>query len=57
MLTILSLMFAGFQQGTKVERADARVNFRHTGTARTRPYGMNVPFMQLERHDWDIHIV
>jgi hypothetical protein len=56
-LIILSPMFSGFQQGTKVERADARANFRHTDTTRTRPYGVNVPFMQRERHGWDIHIV
>ena len=56
-LIILSPMFGGFQKGTNVERADAKANFRHTGTARTRPYGVNVPFTQLERHGWDIHIV
>src|SRR5690242_12056405 len=31
--------------------------FRHSGTTRTRTYGMNVPFMQLERHGWNIHAV
>ena len=32
-------------------------NFRHSGTARTRSYGVNAPFMQLQRHGWDIHAV
>jgi hypothetical protein len=29
----------------------------HAGTARTKTYDVNVPFMQLERHGWDIHAV
>jgi hypothetical protein len=29
----------------------------HSGTARTRSFDVNVAFMQLERHGWDIHIV
>jgi hypothetical protein len=27
------------------------------GIARTTAYDVNVPFMQLERHGWDIHAV
>ena len=27
------------------------------GIVRTKTYGVNVPFMQLERHGWDIHAV
>jgi hypothetical protein len=37
--------------------AAATTVFRHSGTARTRSYGVDVPFMQLQRHGWDIHIV
>jgi hypothetical protein len=32
-------------------------NFRHFSTTRTRSYDVDVPFMQLERHGWDIHAV
>jgi hypothetical protein len=27
------------------------------GIIRTAAYDVNVPFMQLQRHDWDIHVV
>ena len=27
------------------------------GIIRTKTYDVNVPFMQLERHGWDIHAV
>jgi hypothetical protein len=37
--------------------AAATTVFRHSGTARTSSYDVNVPFMQLQRHGWDIHIV
>jgi hypothetical protein len=36
---------------------NARVNFGHSGTGRTKTYDVNVPFMQLERHGWGIHAV
>src|SRR6478672_7116408 len=39
------------------QHTDAGANFRHSGTVRTKSYGLNVPFMQLERHGWDIHAV
>ena len=39
------------------QHANARANFRHPGTARTRSYGVDVPATQLERHGWDIHAV
>jgi len=29
----------------------------NSGTGHIKTYGMNVPFMQPQRHDWDIHIV
>jgi hypothetical protein len=29
----------------------------NSGTGRIKTYGVDVPFMQLQRHDWDIHIV
>jgi hypothetical protein len=32
-------------------------DFSHAGTARTRSFDVNVPFMQLEQHGWDIHAV
>jgi hypothetical protein len=35
--------------------ANVRVNFRHSDTARTKTYGVDVPAMQLERRGWDIH--
>jgi hypothetical protein len=27
------------------------------GTVRTKTYDVDVPFMQLQRHGWDIHAV
>ena len=27
----------------------------HSGTASTRSFDVDVPFMQLQRHGWDIH--
>src|SRR5690242_439075 len=39
--------------GCEIERAD----FRHSGTTGTRSYDVDVPFMQLEQHGWDIHAV
>ena len=33
------------------------VNSRHFGTVRTRLYDVDVPFMQLEQHGWDIHAI
>jgi Thiamine pyrophosphate enzyme, N-terminal TPP binding domain len=38
-------------------RADAGSDSRHSGTARTRSYGVNVPAMPIERHEWDIHVI
>src|SRR5690349_10961481 len=32
-------------------------NFRHPDPACTKAYDVNVPFMQLGRHGWDIHAV
>ena len=32
-----------------------RINISHYGTVRTKTYDVDVPFMQLERHGWDIH--
>jgi hypothetical protein len=29
----------------------------HSRTARTGSFDVNVPFMQLERHEWDIHAI
>ena len=37
--------------------AAVRADLRHSGTVRIKTYGVDVPFMQLERHGWDIHIV
>ena len=37
--------------------AGIETDLSHSGPARTRPYDVNVPFMQLERHGWDIHAV
>ena len=36
---------------------DARTGFRHSGTARTRPYGMDAAFMLFQRRGWGIHVV
>ena len=36
-------------------RPGPEVVFRHSGTAYTRPYGVNATFTSLERHEWDIH--
>ena len=36
---------------------DARVNFRHSGTARTRSYGVDATFTLFQRRGWDIHAV
>src|SRR5689334_20345425 len=30
-------------------------HIRHSGTARTTSFDVNVPFMQLGVHEWDIH--
>ena len=38
-------------------RGDLTYNDSHSDVARTKTYGVNVPFMQLERHGWDIHAV
>jgi hypothetical protein len=35
----------------------ARAGLRHSDTARIGSFDVNVPFMQLERHEWDIHAV
>src|SRR5689334_750316 len=32
-------------------------HFSHFSTVRTSSYDMDVPFMQLEQHGWDIHAV
>ena len=37
--------------------AGAEADSSHSGAARTKTYGVDVPFMQLERHGWDIHAV
>jgi hypothetical protein len=29
----------------------------HSGTASTRTFDVNVSFMQLQRHGWDIHVL
>ena len=42
------------QQG---RREDTGANSAHPGTTRTKTYDVDVPFMQLERHGWDIHAV
>jgi hypothetical protein len=36
---------------------DARADFCHSGTARTRSYGVDAPAMLLQQHGWDIHAV
>jgi hypothetical protein len=36
-------------RGPAAARGVARANFCHPGIARTRQYGVDVPFMQLER--------
>jgi hypothetical protein len=38
-------------------RAEVKTNFRHFDAIRTTSYGVNAPFMQLERHGWDIHAI
>ena len=35
--------------------AAARANLRHSGTVRTRPYSMDVPFMLVQRHERGIY--
>src|SRR5690348_10323624 len=37
--------------------AGIEADLSHSGSARTRSYDVNVPFMQLERRGWDIHAV
>jgi hypothetical protein len=37
--------------------SDAKADFSYSDTPRTRSYDVDVPFMQLERHGWDIHAV
>jgi hypothetical protein len=48
-----NLGFMAFRRLWRTRRAD----LRHSGIARTRSFDVNVPFMQLERHGWDIHAV
>jgi hypothetical protein len=45
----------GLRTAGRLRHVGAKVNVRHSGTAHTRSYGVNVPFMQLERRGWDIH--
>jgi len=40
-----------------VGAAGGQADFSHSGTVRTRSFDVDVPFMQLERHGWDIHAV
>src|SRR5690242_13596302 len=41
----------------RIVRCCGRATTCPVGTVRTRAYDVNVPFMQLERHGWDIHAV
>ena len=43
--------------GAVRQHANARTDFRHSGTARTRSYGMDAAFMLFQRHGWGIHVV
>ena len=37
--------------------AAGNADIRHSDTVRTNSYGVDAPFMQLQRHGWDIHAV
>ena len=38
-------------------RGALKASFRHSGTIRTKSYGVDAAFMQLERHERGTHVV